>query len=555
VKPHKHRTRGRGSIEIIEEAVHLLRMSSGSTLAIYYIGTLPFILGLLYFWADMSRNPFAGRHTIEAALGMTGLFIWMKVWQALFLHSLRAQISALPKPSWTFKQLLRILLVQTIIQPSGLLFLPLALIPAGIPFIWCYAFYQNIAILGDGETDEVKTVLKRALRQTMLWPSENVVLLIILFGFGFFLFLNLTTVTLMLPGLVKMLLGIESVYSQSAFAMLNTTFFAAVLGLTYLCLDPLIKTSYLLRCFYGESLQSGLDLKAELKQFSTPAASVLACLLLMGSLLTTSSIHAQESKAASEPATRPAPVSSQVQVQKLDKAIRDTIKQPKYTWRMPRVKVTEDEAQASGPIGRFLNDMVQTMKSWAKSVRDWLSDLLDRLFKSHKHEMGTTGNSNASSLKAFLMILLIAVVAALIIFLVRVFLKRQPASVIVNSEAIASAPDLSDENVGAEQLPEDGWIKMGRELLARGELRLAMRAFYFASLAHLASRNLITIAKFKSNRDYERELRRRGHSLPDLLSVFGETVLTFDRTWYGMHDVSAEMVHQFASNVERIKGV
>ena len=86
-------------------------------------------------------------------------------------------------------------------------------------------------------------------------------------------------------------------------------------------------------------------------------------------------------------------------------------------------------------------------------------------------------------------------------------------------------------------------------------MRLALRAFYFASLAHLATRNLITIAKFKSNRDYERELRRRGHSLPDLLSLFGENVSTFDSTWYGMHEINQEAVGQFLANVERIKAV
>ena len=48
----------KGAIDLIEEAVHLLRGAPLSVLAIYYMGALPFILSLLYFWADMSRpNP------------------------------------------------------------------------------------------------------------------------------------------------------------------------------------------------------------------------------------------------------------------------------------------------------------------------------------------------------------------------------------------------------------------------------------------------------------------------------------------------------------------
>ena len=82
-----------------------------------------------------------------------------------------------------------------------------------------------------------------------------------------------------------------------------------------------------------------------------------------------------------------------------------------------------------------------------------------------------------------------------------------------------------------------------------------MRAFYLASLAHLAERNLISIARFKSNHDYERELRRRAHSFPDLLATFGDNLTLFERIWYGLHDVNGETVNHFAANVERIKGV
>ena len=85
--------------------------------------------------------------------------------------------------------------------------------------------------------------------------------------------------------------------------------------------------------------------------------------------------------------------------------------------------------------------------------------------------------------------------------------------------------------------------------------RLALRAFYLANLAHLASRRLISLAKFKSNRDYERELRRRGHSFPGLLSMFGDNVLVFDRIWYGMHEINQELVQQFLARVEQIRSL
>ncbi len=157
------------------------------------------------------------------------------------------------------------------------------------------------------------------------------------------------------------------------------------------------------------------------------------------------------------------------------------------------------------------------------------------------------------SLQLLLYALVAGVVIALGIFIYRVWRGRLPKAGPLASEAIQPAPDLADESIGAHQLPEDAWTRLARELLERGELRLALRAFYLASLAHLAGRNLITLAQFKSNRDYECELRRRGHSFPELLAVFGDNVSVFDRIWYGLHEVNGRLVNQFADNVERIR--
>ena len=90
-------------------------------------------------------------------------------------------------------------------------------------------------------------------------------------------------------------------------------------------------------------------------------------------------------------------------------------------------------------------------------------------------------------------------------------------------------------------------------MIERGDLRLAMRAFYLASLAHLAGRSLVSIARFKSNRDYERELLRRSHALPVLTKTFSENVSVFDRVWYGEHEINADLLQQFRLNVERLK--
>src|SRR5580692_2653863 len=123
MKPGERRKEGRGGLELIEEAVHLLRMNAGATLAAYYAGSLPFMLGLLYFWADMSRSPYAAQHLTGASLGMALLFLWMKFWQAIFVDSLRARISTNPPTRWNLRRALRVLLIQTAIQPTAVIVL------------------------------------------------------------------------------------------------------------------------------------------------------------------------------------------------------------------------------------------------------------------------------------------------------------------------------------------------------------------------------------------------------------------------------------------------
>lgn len=551
MKPAR-RQQGRGAFDLIEEATHVLRTAPAATLAVYYAGAVPFVLGLLYFWADMSRSPFANQHVVEAALGVGSLFLWMKCWQVIFARRVRAQIAAEPPPQLNLRCVLKIVLTQTIIQPLGLFVIPLALIPL-IPAAWVYAFFQNVTALDGGEDGNAGKLFKKSWQQATLWPRQNHLVLAIASAFAFCVFLNWVSAGIMLPGLLKMLLGIETDFARSPWALLNTTFFAGMAGLTYLCVDPVMKTIYALRCFYGEALQSGEDLKAELKPFSaavqTPA--VMPTVLLVVLLAFSGAAPAKAAEAAAAPAP---PVTWKISPPALDHAINQTIHERKYTWRMPRDKMVQPDAD-KGVLATFFEKIGDLFRNAARTVLDWLARLLQKLFHHRSHaatDSGASGYGWIMAVEVLVYALIAAAVAALVIFLGRVWrARRKPATVM--AEAVRPAPDINDENVRADQLPEDGWMKLAGELLERGEFRLAMRAFYLASLAQLAARNLISIARFKSNRDYERELRRRAHALQNLPAVFGDNIRIFERIWYGRHEASRESVDQFAANVERMR--
>ena len=612
MKP-KRRQQGLGAIDLIEEATHLVRTAPAATLAAYYLGAIPFVLGLLFFWADMSRNPFASEHLADASLAMGLLFLWMKFCQAIFARRIRAQRAAQPAPALTFRAVVRIFLVQIIWQPSGLFLIPLSAIPL-LTFPWVYGFYQNVTALSDGQDTAVQ-VLKKSSRQAGLSSGQNAIALLILIGFIWYVYWNWAVVCFALPQMFKMLFGIESKFTESPLSLLNTTFFAAMFGLTYLCVDPILKTYFALRCFYGESLQSGEDLKADLSLAApkpgeggssngnggrdgalrrpapraaaqqalsdvvprtvppairavTSVAAPLAkrdvpttatlVLLLSTLALTTPAFAAQTAPATAPTPNNPAP--SGISSSQLDGAINQTIHENKYIWRMPREKIEDDADE--GPIGRFFDKIAEMFRKWARAVAHWLGriikaliDWLNNLLGRHNrsYENTSSGYGWIEGVELLVWLLIVVVVSALVIFLYRVWRGRAKFRSPVATQAILPVPDVSDENVGADQLPEDEWMKLGRELLGRGELRLAMRAFYLASLAHLAARNLISIARFKSNREYERELLRRGHSFPELLSMFGQNISVFEAIWYGMHEVSPDSVNQFAVNVERIK--
>jgi hypothetical protein len=521
---------GKSSFDLTEEATHVLRTAPALTIAMYYAGSIPFVVAVLYFWADMSRSAFAGGHLAEASLGIAALFLWMKTWQVVFTERIRAHVAGSTIPSWTASDAIRVFFYQAVIQPSGLFILPLAM-TLTVPTCWVYAFYQNVTVFG-GRSADLSSLVKKAWKHAQLWPLENHFTAGILSLLGIGAWLNWFFVCLLIPALLKTLFGVESVFSRNPFSMLNTTLLAVVSGLAYLTIDPVAKTAYTLRCFYGESLNSGEDLKVQLKVGSTAqrlAGAILVFALVAAAFVTPT--IAQDS-------------AGQISATALDQQIDHVLHQSKYAWRMPR---SLDDRSNGGIVSRFLAEAMNLVRSALRSIGNWLERLLRRFFADDK-QGGTLGWISSSLL---LYVLLAAVLALLAIFLLRVR-RRNESVATMRAQAIAQLPDLADENIGAEQHPEDEWIRIAQELVERGEFRLAMRAFYLASLAHLGRRNLIILAKFKSNRDYENELRRRAHTLPELLPVFVGNVSIFERAWYGMYEVDANLVQRFAEDVRRL---
>lgn len=536
----KSREKGVGALELLEQATALLRNARLETLACYYVGTLPFLLGLLWFWADMSRSADAGQRLAGGALGLALLFVWMKVWQARFAGRLLAQLGGnrqLPSLSST-------ILTQGGLQPWGFLILPLAALLT-LPFGWCYAFFQNLTVLGG---PDIRTTQRAARRQALLWPGQNHLLLALLTLIALVLFMNIALSAFFLPRLLKTLFGIESFFTRSNLMLLNSTFWAAVAASTHLCLDPLTKACYILRCHYGESLTSGADLRAQLKELASRPAMLILCLTLAAVL--TASVPATH---AETPGTTPRQL--QQRAGRLDHSIEQVIRSPRFAWRLPR----EDGQLKKQELPSFLqasldwlHDAAQTVGGWIKNFLNWLADKLPKpKLPNGRTGWGSGFSEHALALLYALLALLLSTAA---IFTWRRLRKTREQAHEPSIQLVAPVPDLHDESLTADELSDERWAALARELLAKGELRLGLRALYLSSLASLSAARFVVIARFKTNRDYERELLRFAHAMPALAEAFSRNLRIFEGAWYGMHLPDEATLRLYVENHATIRG-
>ena len=311
------------ALDLIEEATHLLRSAPLGVHLCYYTGSIPFVLGLLYFWSDMSRGAFAYDNISGSSLKLAFLFLWMKCWQSVSASKLMAFLSASEEPRWSAARLFGLVVVQGALQPTALLARPVALLIM-IPYGWARAFYENVVILGDGSNASLREVGGKARRMAALWPRQNFQLLLWLMFFGFVIWLNVAVLMMIAPQLLRMFTGIETAFTQSLYTIFNTTFLAASIGCTYLCVNPLTKAAYVLRCFYGESLNSGDDLRLRMRRVVAAAATALIMVIAC----------APAARADSPPQTVPS--SGSVKSEALDASIQRVLKRDEFAWRLPR---------------------------------------------------------------------------------------------------------------------------------------------------------------------------------------------------------------------------
>jgi len=514
----------RSAIELLEEAFHLLR-EAPARLLFYYLGTLPFLLAALFFWAEMAHGPFAATHCAQESLGVAVLYLWMAFWHARFARGLYSQVNPTTVRA---PHVWRTVYLQALIQSSKLFVLPASL-ACVLPLASVFAFYQNAALLAS-DAPGLRSLLSQSARQAGYRARQNWTLVSILLLFSLFTFLNLVITLFLAPQLVRMLVGVESAFSRSGVNLLNSTLIATAAGLAWALVDPLVKAVYVLRCFYGESVTTGADLKAAIS--SLRRAATVVCLL-----------------AAVGPAIR---AQTAISPSDLDRSIDQVIHRPAYTWRMPRNTAANDGSH--GFLDEAANAMVRQLRR--------AGVLLDRLFRWLRQKLRENASPPDSPYGAlhpsqklrwllYSLIALLAVIAA--ILLLRAMRAKRVAPLVAETAPGTPVEDVTDERIAADKIPEDRWLTLAQQFMARGEPRFAVRALYLASLSYLARRALVTVQAAKTNRQYEAELRRRTRDKSEVANLFSENARVFERAWYGDHAVSTQIMESFHENLQRMK--
>lgn len=536
------------SLPLLEEAAAALQALPPRAWACHLAGTAPFVYALVSFWSDLCNRPVAQAQPLAWALPVAAAHLWMRVWQSRFCAYLADQRRGDPPQGWSIAEWARCAVNQLRFGAPAFV----ALLPAFfalIPYGWAYAFYQNLAITshrpGGGR------LAWEAARQT---PYQNHALIAWLTLCWLAAFCNVFSVVLVAPGFIKLFMPVEWAFTRYPLWFLNSTALCVVAAITYLLTDPLVKSVYVLRAFYGLSQRTGADIQTDWRRLARPAAKarILAVMALALSWAAPAvASPAREGLASQVPHASPAaPFESTLgpsPANRLDAAIEQALHDPRYDWRIPADLSDAGDSWLSRQVKRMfeaIERFIRLVGRFLRTIFDWLSEHLHL----RKTDPGASPEISSGALSTTLALLLLGSTVLLASLLWRS--RKRAAVAEATPLAAIHAPDVSDESVTADILPDEEWLRLAEQFRAAREYRKSARAYYLALLACLDRRGLITLQRAKTNADYLRELRRRtvGHLFDE--SPFRQASRLFEAGWYGDHPVTSETLESLRVNVE-----
>jgi hypothetical protein len=514
-------------LQLIDRALALWRSAPPSALTIYLLGTLPFIFLFTRFCSEMSYSRWAPDRCESYALGLAAVFIWMKGWHSISARILWQHLLHTDNPEKL--SIIKLWLAQAAIQPLGLILRPLAAICV-IPHGVIELFFQCATLLFGSSQDALNMTLKAAkigINRSLIFQS--------LMGLIFIpIFLNFATLLVALPQLLKTFFGVSSFLTNDPYWMVSAPFLVLTLLLAYFTVDMLQKGIAVIRCSEVISQTSGKDLKASIK-LTFPAKTIVAFLV--------ATLAFSLPVAAATLISHNPNESALVDSQKLNQNIQETAQRPEFGWRHPQ-QITNDDSL----FGHWLGSIKSFFQYIGNTVVGALAALIRFLTrKSSGLTIGDPRPESVSGLQTILIVIGSIGMIGLLWFLISTIrVKRHKHSPIVTS---LRPPDL--EEAFALDLPEDEWLKLAHAAIQNGDTRAALRSLFLATIALLAKQGLIVAERWKSNRDYETELKKRDRS--QIAATFISVRKVFEQCWYGDSDVTQEEITRYETLYLKLK--
>ena len=170
-----------------------------------------------------------------------------------------------------------------------------------------------------------------------------------------------------------------------------------------------------------------------------------------------------------------------------------------------------DAAQGPNALTRFLRDLMRWIQKWLPSGPS------------------STDPTRARLISRIIMFVVVGFAGLMILYVAWQLFKRFKRPITAKARKKREARIVLGEKLQPEQTATD--LLAEAEALARaGDLRAAIRKGYIALLVELGDRNVISLAQYKTNRDYLRSVS----NVPQLHSPLQRLTESFERHWYGV---------------------
>ena len=524
-----------------DRTCQVLRQHWPDLMPVYLLGMVPFLLGCVWSVHRLRLYHATANEMVELSLAMMLLFCWKNYCQWWFcrkLYDLLRVEAEEVRMSW--RRRLEMFIRMNIVHASGIVLLAMScinpwlfLVPA---LVILPLFYSGWTACCAWNPDEA---WGKMIRRLLEWFSGNagslLLGMILLAAAWTVIIFNLLIICAAAGMTAKILLDYDTAFSlmpayiQGLWG--NSTIWTVLLALSWLTIDPIGKTWAALRFFHQESRVSGWDLRSRLRELRKSAAAGLILLLLACCV----------NGSAAESART-------ITQKQFETQIDNTMSSLEFRWRQP----APPKPPESGNSMAFLQVLTDALGDLLTAI----SKILTRYFDSKKHDAPDADFSFFSHLETFAKILLVTVIAGLLIWLVRHYLKnKQKLLLEKTAPPPRRTPDLTAADVCADELEQDEWRKLAHELMVSGDFRQAVRALYLSGIAAMADCRMLTVARGKTDFEYVRELLRRCHAIPDAGPLFTSEVNTFQKIWYGDYPADRAAAEAYEEQLDRLVAI